>query len=822
MAISDTKRTKCTQQTTTVPLPIPSHTLIKIEDGVVTGNHQNHHHQQQPTSMFEHEKSIQTSSIATAVQTGDLNGGQLYYQHPGLIQIAPHPGPPPQIIEQQQECRSHHQISSSPLHLSNTNQSQSTITSDQLSVNVPSQQQQQQQQQHQSEVQVQVQDANIQTSPVMSEDDNTSGNDEMGGPTEYEEESQEAPPLNIATANEKPSSYEMLCQSVLNTSSETEAMPKQEEHSELEIPQECQESVPDSSCVTSSSIIIVKKMSETPEDFIPQTTFVENHSEIEQEYKQQQQHHDEQREPVDLSGLQLLSNSIDVFHKKSIKQEPMDLHMHHHHDQQIISPTIASTTYVPPMQEPPPMLEQGIMTMIPKDQTFRTEDLGGLNLLCALAEQRINEESSLRIREIEANVEEEVRKRKHKHSSNPKKSSKKSKHEKEKKTKKRKHETSEEHDDELNREMADTLKRVKTKYDPTQFSSVHDVFRLMENDMKEKLATITRQCEEKRRELEQIKPDGTEKECSSSSSSGEQQASQLIPTNTSCVGSTVPMKFSIIPALSPSFSSSSNSESQIVDIPKISSDTDLDDVDVEKSKRKYIIPIKHGEKLKKETMISKKQKSVVGYILAPKSKLSPAYSSPSTSSGVFSEVKSSSWTSSICKSFAVKQEEQDRGNILKESAFKDDKVFSIFGEKPSIFDTKSSQKFQASSPLTLSTNLQQRNQLASLKHHSKHKKRSRSKDRSHRKEKKKIDSRCVLTLEHLKQEKVRVLTAQGGLFYAGDTIAITAPDIYAITLDGERRNQQHIMSREDLLKDAVIVLNIFQFLINLVNYFCCY
>lgn len=790
-------------------MPIPSHTLIKIEDGIASGSHQNHHHHQ-PTSMFEHEKSIQTS-IATAVQTGDLNGGQLYYQHPGLIQIAPHPGPPPLIVEQQQECRSHHQVSSpSPIHLSNTNQSQSTITSDQLSVNVPSQQQQ-----HQSEVQVQVQDANIQTSPVMSEDDNTSGNDEMGGPTEYEEESQEATPPTITTTNEQPSSYEILCQSVLNTSSETEAVPKQEEHEELEIPQECHESVPDNSCVTSSSIIIVNKMSETPEDSIPQTTFVESRSDIEQEYKQhqqhqqhqqhhQQQHQEEQREPVDLSGLQLLSNSIDVFHKKSIKQEPMDLHMHHHHDQQITSPTIASSTYTPPMQEPPPMLEQGVMTMIPIDQTFRTEDLGGLNLLCALAEQRINEESSLRILEIEANVEEEVRKRKHKHSSNPKKSSKKSKHEKEKKIKKRKHESSEELDDDLNREMADTLKRVKTKYDPIQLSSVDDVFRLMENDMKEKLATITRQCEEKRRELMQIKPDGTEKECSSSSSSGEQQASQQIPAKISYSGSTAPLKFSIIPALSPSFSSSSNSESLIVDIPKISSDTDLDDADVEKSKRKYIIPIKHhGEKLKKETMSSKKQKSMTGYILAPKSKLSPAYGSPSTSSGVFSEVKGSSWTSSICKSFAVKQEEQDRGNILKESAFKDDKVFSIFGEKPSIFDTKSSQKFQASSPLTLSTNLQQRSQLTSLKHHSKHKKRSRSKDRSHRKDKKKIDLRCVLTLEHLKQDKVRVLTAQGGLFYAGNTVAITAPDIYAITLDGERRNQQHIMSREDLLKDAV-------------------
>lgn len=118
---SDTKRTKCTQQTSSVPMPLPTHTLIKIEDGVSNGNH----HHQQATSIYEHEKSIQTASIATAVQTtSDLSNhqslsAQLYYQHPGLIQIAPQP---PQAHQQNgcasiMEANESHHISPPPLQL---------------------------------------------------------------------------------------------------------------------------------------------------------------------------------------------------------------------------------------------------------------------------------------------------------------------------------------------------------------------------------------------------------------------------------------------------------------------------------------------------------------------------------------------------------------------------------------------------------------------------------------------------------------------------------------------------------------------------------
>ena len=52
-------------------------------------------------------------------------------------------------------------------------------------------------------------------------------------------------------------------------------------------------------------------------------------------------------------------------------------------------------------------------------------------------------------------------------------------------------------------------------------------------------------------------------------------------------------------------------------------------------------------------------------------------------------------------------------------------------------------------------------------------------------------------------EQLRVLTAMGGLFYAGRLSAVRAPDVYAITLDGERGNRPHIHSREEILRDAV-------------------
>ncbi|KAH8292320.1 hypothetical protein KR054_008439 [Drosophila jambulina] len=66
-----------------------------------------------------------------------------------------------------------------------------------------------------------------------------------------------------------------------------------------------------------------------------------------------------------------------------------------------------------------------------------------------------------------------------------------------------------------------------------------------------------------------------------------------------------------------------------------------------------------------------------------------------------------------------------------------------------------------------------------------------------------IDRELQLTSEHLYREETRVLTDMGGLFYAGVMRPLRPPDVYSITLDGERGNKSHVMSREDILKDTV-------------------
>ncbi|XP_070504575.1 protein winged eye isoform X3 [Chironomus tepperi] len=765
---SDTsKRTKCTQQTTTtaVPLPLPAHTLIKIEDGVNHHHHGHHgHHGHQSTAtaaqIYEHEKSIQTASIATAVQTPTEINGQFFYQHPGLIQIAPQPQSTsvPAALMETTDCR-HSASSPPPLQLTaaaaaavGLQTHSSSISDTQLGHIVP------------PAIPPEVQDANIQTSPIMSEDDNSSGHDGMTHhDSHYDDEySQDHSPLKY---DEKP----------MMMAIETEVT--REEIAEH------RESVPDTSVTSSSLIVNIKQQIESPDTSINDAKddeMPEQPSQSEEQGQQEQQH-----EPVDLSGLQLLSNSIDVFQKKTIKQEPSD-------QMQITSPTIASTTNTPPIIESvvdKPLVSiprSSVPKSIPEDGCF------GLTLLCALAEQRLEEDfqsnnttttSSPTTNEIESH--QEIKKRKHKV-----KSSKKSKHKEMKKAKKRKH--SDENDDGLKTEFADSFKRVKTRIDNFPIASVDDVFRLMKEDMQKKLANITRQCEEKRRELKQIKTDGPEKEQASSS-----MACDQLETGSKSTDS--PLKLSIIPALSPSFSSSSNSES-LVDIPKLSSDTDSGSKDdgegsnTERSKRKFSIPNKnHGDKQQTETIVAKKSKSFVGYILASKQKLSSTTATVTTTTA---SPTIDSWTSSIKNGKAslpfVKTEDQDGRGILKESAFKDDRVFSIFGDG-------NSQKFQASSPLTIPS--VSRHQQPYVKHHSKHKK---HKERRRHRERQRLDSRVKISSEHLKQTKTRVLMAQGGLFYAGTLTPVEPSEVYAITLDGERGNKPHIMPRDEIFKQAIL------------------
>jgi hypothetical protein len=327
--------------------------------------------------------------------------------------------------------------------------------------------------------------------------------------------------------------------------------------------------------------------------------------------------------------------------------------------------------------------------------------------------------------------------------------------------------------------------------------------------MKEKLAEIERQCQQKKKELEEI---NQKKEISSAFIPLPTPMSSLamvkIPESSffsslGCSSTSVQppsaMKFSTIPSLSPNFSSSSNSDTTTyIKLPKLSSDSDsskFEDLETSSlgsasfSKRKGGIPKKHDDVIQTETIVAKKPKKLVEYILASKNRVAETNVKDSDQEKTMS---SPSMKEELvnCSDATYKPQlkivDMPRMANFDDENSKPADNYPVFGEKPYIFTKKSHHHKSSSS-----------------KHHSKHKK-SRDKERKRRNsEKKRMDHKCRLTKEHLENDKIRVLTAMGGLFYAGHLSAVEAPDVYAITLDGERQNRPHIMSREEVLRDAV-------------------
>ena len=68
-----------------------------------------------------------------------------------------------------------------------------------------------------------------------------------------------------------------------------------------------------------------------------------------------------------------------------------------------------------------------------------------------------------------------------------------------------------------------------------------------------------------------------------------------------------------------------------------------------------------------------------------------------------------------------------------------------------------------------------------------------------------LPSSCSLSDVDLK-DGLRVLLRLGGHFYTSRLTEISPPDIYGIVVDKERGNKPHILSREEVLQRAVIVL----------------
>ncbi|XP_055676590.1 protein winged eye isoform X2 [Lutzomyia longipalpis] len=755
-----------------IPLPIPSHTLIKIEDCAGSSTSCS------ATPSLPHQSSLfdtcsdKGGSLQTTTTVTEMTPSlpQLYYQPSNnLIQIAPTSAP-------NDDCRTSipHMITPPPTAVCLTPveaEALQPVTAPQpeeaTSCSVP-----------------EVQDANIQTdTPVMSEDENTSGGDEC--------------PLAVTTTTTDEPKELIMCHTITQAStngrlSVFEETPAPKEQLEMvSIPVEN----------TSGLVAAVQNDGETAKD-IPGTMPIN---------------------PVDLSGLELLSNSIEAFEKKTftIKKEP--------------SSAGNSPKALPPTESPP----------LPGAQESE-EPFDGLNLLCALAEQRLEEVGKRR----KSSSDSDSRKRKsHKHStagSSNKKSRRRSRHEKErggKTYRKRKLDSDETERDEdedgensggLNKDFKETLSRVKAKYSKfscknTELDHQHtpecrgkvvwpsnaELLHAMEDDMLSRLQDITRKCEEKRRELDKIEkmnPVLRSLQQNKILSDDEMTPPRIAtPLSTDSKSRTSFMGTPVV-VLSPNFSSS-QSESTLIELPKISSDTesskfeDVETSSVERlSKRKGGVPKKHDDAAETETIVAKKHKSLVGYILASKNRVSDTnvkglrYKSNDSTDA--NNLKSNTDSNGFSTT-----DEDSLGKIpmrlKKETVFVKQETDTMEDDSSKRSDSSN----QGSENGTLSP---ERKSHHKSKHHSKHKKTSRTKERKHRRSsdakerKKKIDAKCLLTGEHLDKSNTRVLTAMGGLFYAGCLNPIKPPDIYAVTLDGERGNRPHIMSREEILRDAIL------------------
>ena len=62
----------------------------------------------------------------------------------------------------------------------------------------------------------------------------------------------------------------------------------------------------------------------------------------------------------------------------------------------------------------------------------------------------------------------------------------------------------------------------------------------------------------------------------------------------------------------------------------------------------------------------------------------------------------------------------------------------------------------------------------------------------------------VLTQADL-YDSLKILYFMEGLFYEARVKEIQAPDVYGVVVKGERGNRPHILSREELLNDAVSI-----------------
>lgn len=506
----------------------------------------------------------------------------------------------------------------------------------------------------------------------------------------------------------------------------------------------------------------------------------------------------------DLSGLELLSNSIEAFENRPfIKQEPIDRSQ--------ISPNIYKC---PPYNSPcsnnieSPRHTEQFETQAPETPQHKTnyvttnEQLGGLNLLCALAEQHFQEEVGNehrleRKRSSSSSDGSEIKRaKKHKEKISTKKSKKKEKKEKKRNTSECSNGISST-DDGVEKDFRETFDRIKEKYMKCdcnrsasnevcccnmKFPTPEEVYSAMKSEMRNQLAEIKRKVKEEERKLDAI-------------NSKERLQRETTPLSSKSSDSSSKLSFTSIPTFSPSILSTTSSiecnQSNIAESStgKIGSDTES--CSSTSSKRKL------ASQCEAINQQNRKSKSLVGYIFASKKRLNDSKFDSSQSA---TEDGSINLELPATLKRKIKQEIYDFDETVHHPEVK------LFG----CLSDENRSKNHLSGIITESTVKLKPSALST--HNNKAK---IIKEKKHQRRISEPKHKCFLTDETLdaltEGKKQRVLTAMGGLFYAGCLTAIRPPDLYGVTLDGERGNKAHIMSREDILRDVVNITFFFNF-----------
>lgn len=555
----------------------------------------------------------------------------------------------------------------------------------------------------------------------------------------------------------------------------------------------------------------------------------------------------------DLSGLELLSNSIVEFEncrKSAVKQETET------------------------KQQRDDVLK-GIAHMTLKDTESETvivknvdDNLGGLNLLCALAEQRIMEEvvqknKSQNELKLERSERKKEKRKSKKHHDEPKRKKIKVSDEnkffedriksqdKQKETETKCSCAEENYRAFRSPESAEEVRKfIASKSQNTCCKGEWPCMNAMELDMRMRLADLQRQYREKQKELSKLKPKKHASDCSKKKSRKKSTHSDRSATPPPLLDKMdVPVKpnKNIPELLKPPTLCA-----ETIKIPKLepvkhitikasyesphkryeSPGPELSDSTPEKrsssKKRKVGRPKKllssSGLHIPTETIVAKKPKkgSLVGYLLAAKEKLKlqnkngflysdspPRYieepakvKHKSHKNKNNNNILSKSYmeTENSCKirpklkaepKIKMHNEEEDIKNESEvetenEMEEEDEEEEEDDMNDEEIVEEVEETKDSIMMDLEPQPELEQPNEIKIVAEPAKQ-----------------VDTRCILTAEHLETDKLRVLTAMGGLFYAGHLNAVEPPDVYSITLDGERGNRPHIMSREEILRDAV-------------------